>query len=290
MAQNRLAVLIDADNVKATVADRLMQEVAALGTVCTVRIFGDWNSDRLKPWKAPVQRHGMVAVQQFSHARGKNSTDIALVIDAMDLLHEGRMEAFALVSSDSDFTRLAQRLRSSGYTVYGIGEGKSPAVLQAAYSRFMVMDAWTVCASPIAGPGATANAAPAKAAAPKARAVAKPAAALRPTPKPTPSHTPKPGAKAAAKSPARTALASINESTLASILAAFEHCKAQNGEASENAMQERLRQTLADFKPERPLGYTSMSALLSATRLFDLATVKGAPNRKRDHRVTLRAK
>ena len=122
----RIAVLIDADNTSKSDAAALMEEVAKYGVPTVRRAYGDWTSNRLTGWKDQLNRHAIQPIQQFAYTTGKNSTDFALVIDAMDLLYSGNLDAFALVSSDSDFTLLATRLRESGKTVYGLGLRKTP--------------------------------------------------------------------------------------------------------------------------------------------------------------------
>jgi uncharacterized LabA/DUF88 family protein len=133
----RLAVLIDADNTSAKIADGLFEEIAKLGEATVRRLYGDFSSDRMKGWSAVLSKHAITEHQQRSYTSGKNASDIALVIDAMDLLHSGRFEGFCLVSSDSDFTRLASRLREEGVDVYGFGEEKTPESFRMACKRFI---------------------------------------------------------------------------------------------------------------------------------------------------------
>jgi hypothetical protein len=136
----RLAVLIDADNISATHADNLLGEVAKYGTPTVKRAYGDWTTSSLKGWKDVLPRLAIQPMQQFANTAGKNATDSALIIDAMDLLYAGNLDAFALVSSDSDFTRLATRLRESGGTVYGLGMRKTPESFRAACDRFIFLE------------------------------------------------------------------------------------------------------------------------------------------------------
>jgi uncharacterized protein (TIGR00288 family) len=139
-ADVRLAVLIDADNVSASHSAALLAELARYGVPTVKRAYGDWTTQQLAGWKSELARHAIQPVQQFANTVGKNSTDSALIIDAMDLLYSGNLDAFAIVSSDSDFTRLATRLRESGKTVYGLGLRKTPASLQAACDRFIFLE------------------------------------------------------------------------------------------------------------------------------------------------------
>jgi uncharacterized LabA/DUF88 family protein len=136
----RLAVLIDSDNTTASLTTELLEEIAKYGTPTVKRAYGDWTTQHLVAWKEELLRHAIQPVQQFAYTRGKNSTDSALIIDAMDLLYAGNLEGFVIVSSDSDFTRLATRLRESGMTVYGLGRRSTPASFVAACDRFIYLD------------------------------------------------------------------------------------------------------------------------------------------------------
>jgi hypothetical protein len=135
-----LAVLIDADNVAPRHIGALLAEVSKYGDASVRRMYGDWTGQQLKGWKDAVNEHAIQPVQQFAYTAGKNATDSALIIDAMDLLYTGRFDGFCLVSSDSDFTRLASRLRESGATVYGFGERKTPQAFVNACNRFVYLD------------------------------------------------------------------------------------------------------------------------------------------------------
>ena len=136
----RLCVLIDADNVPAGYAEAIFEEIAALGEASVRRIYGDWSAQRLGGWAKKVAALGLVADQQFSNTKGKNASDIGLVIAAMDFLHSGLFDGFVLVSSDSDFTRLAARVREQGLDVYGIGEKKTPEAFRMACKRFIYVE------------------------------------------------------------------------------------------------------------------------------------------------------
>src|SRR5690606_13381897 len=124
--QKNLAVLIDADNASPSIIDGLLAEIAKYGVASVKRIYGDWTSSALGGWKKHLLTHAIHPVQQFAYTRGKNSTDSAMIIDAMDLLYTNRFDGFCIVSSDSDFTRLASRIREAGLTVFGFGERKTP--------------------------------------------------------------------------------------------------------------------------------------------------------------------
>ena len=133
----RLAVLIDADNASARIADGLFEEIAKIGEASVRRIYGDFSSRRSKSWADVLAKHAIIPHQQFAYTTGKNASDITLVIDAMDLLHRGRFDGFCLVSSDSDFTRLAARIREEGVDVFGFGEQKTPESFRQACRRFI---------------------------------------------------------------------------------------------------------------------------------------------------------
>lgn len=143
MASNEndnLAVLIDADNAQASVIHELLAEVSRYGTATVKRAYGDWTTPSLTQWKKVLHEMAIQPIQQFAYTTGKNSTDSALIIDAMDLLHAGGLNGVCLVSSDSDFTRLATRIRESGLVVYGFGERKTPKPFVAACDRFIYSD------------------------------------------------------------------------------------------------------------------------------------------------------
>ncbi len=133
----KLAVLIDADNAQASIVEGLLAEIAKYGTAHAKRIYGDWTLPNLGSWKETLLRHSIQPMQQFRYTKGKNATDGAMMIDAMDLLYSRNFDGFCIVSSDSDFTRLASRLRESGMTVYGFGEQKTPEPFVAACDKFV---------------------------------------------------------------------------------------------------------------------------------------------------------
>jgi uncharacterized protein (TIGR00288 family) len=136
----RIAVLIDADNTSAKYAEAILDELAKYGTPTIKRAYGDFSSSRLQGWTRELNARAIRAMHQNAFTTGKNATDSALIIDAMDLLYAGNVEAFAIVTSDSDFTSLALRLRESGRTVYGLGQKKTPVSLQNACDRFIMLE------------------------------------------------------------------------------------------------------------------------------------------------------
>ena len=136
----RLAVLIDADNASRTAMKDVMAEVAVYGTPTIKRIYGDWTSPNMSTWKSILLECALTPIQQYGYTTGKNSTDSAMIIDAMDLLYSGNCDGFVLVSSDSDFTRLAIRLREAGMKVYGMGEKKTPQPFIVACDKFVYIE------------------------------------------------------------------------------------------------------------------------------------------------------
>lgn len=134
---DKLAVLIDADNAQASIINELLAEVSRYGTATVKRAYGDWTTPNLRGWKEVLHTAAIQPMQQFSYTTGKNATDSSLIIDAMDLLHAGTVNGFCLVSSDSDFTRLATRIREAGLVVYGFGEQKTPQPFVAACVKFI---------------------------------------------------------------------------------------------------------------------------------------------------------
>ncbi len=148
---DKLAVLIDADNAQASVIGDLLREVARYGTATIKRAYGDWTTPHLNSWKETLNSLAIQPIQQFRYTVGKNASDSALIIDAMDLLHGGRVDGFCLVSSDSDFTRLATRVREAGLAVYGFGEKKTPSAFVAACDKFIYTE---ILRAPVAEPAA----------------------------------------------------------------------------------------------------------------------------------------
>lgn len=142
----RLAVLIDADNARANIIEGLLVEVAKFGVASIKRIYGDWTTPNLGQWKSVLLEHSIQPIQQFCYTTGKNATDSAMIIDAMDLLYTNTFDGFCIVSSDSDFTRLASRIRESGKNVYGFGEKKTPRPFITACDRFIYTEILLVSA------------------------------------------------------------------------------------------------------------------------------------------------
>ncbi len=136
----RLAVLIDADNIPFSNVKGMLEEIAKYGTPTFKRIYGDWTKPTISGWKQVLLENAITPVQQYSYTQGKNATDSAMIIDAMDILYSGKVDGFCIVSSDSDFTRLATRLREAGMTVFGIGERKTPKPFIIACDKFIYLE------------------------------------------------------------------------------------------------------------------------------------------------------
>lgn len=144
----RLAVLIDADNAPRTALREIMAEVAVYGAATIKRIYGDWTAPNMGSWKPLLLEHAITPFQQYSYTTGKNATDSAMIIDAMDILYSGNCDGFVLVSSDSDFTRLATRLREAGMKVYGMGEKKTPKPFIVACDKFVYIESLKAAEKP----------------------------------------------------------------------------------------------------------------------------------------------
>lgn len=161
----KLAVLIDADNAQASIIKELLEEIATYGTASVKRAYGDWTTQNLKGWKDMLHMMAIQPIQQFSYTTGKNSTDSSLIIDAMDLLHAQQLDGFCLVSSDSDFTRLATRIREAGLVVYGFGEKKTTKAFVAACDKFIYTEILKPVIAPALASKSTSKDEPEKAAA-----------------------------------------------------------------------------------------------------------------------------
>lgn len=251
--QPRLAVLIDADNAQPSVIEGLLAEVAKYGVASVKRIYGDFTSPRMTQWKAALLRHSISPAQQFAYTSGKNATDSSMIIDAMDLLYTQRFDGFCLVSSDSDFTRLAQRLREEGLTVYGFGEKKTPDAFVRACDKFVYTEVLRKEAAASA-PAKPTTAKPAKKSAP-----AKPASAVV---------------------PAQAASTDVKDKSaeplpLALIRQAIEEASDDNGWAFLGAVGSYLNKIQPDFDP-RLYGHRKLSDLLKHQPKYFAIEERGA--------------
>jgi hypothetical protein len=236
--QRRLAVLIDADNAQPAVIEGLLAEVAKYGVASVKRIYGDFTSNQQSQWKKALLQHSINPVQQFAYTSGKNATDSSLIIDAMDLMYTRRFDGFCLVSSDSDFTRLAQRLREEGLTVYGFGERKTPDAFVQACDKFIYTEVLRA-EEPRPAPPAK------KAAKVATRKVATPAG------KPAPPAAPAPAAKPAGPLPLPVEL----------VRQAIEEASDEQGFAHLGSVGSYLNKIRPDFDP-RLYGQKKLSDLL----------------------------
>lgn len=150
-SSNKLAVLIDGDNIPSRYVKDMMEEITKYGTPTVKRIYGDWTKPHLAKWKALLLENAINPIQQYSYTTGKNATDSAMIIDAMDILYSEKVDGFCLVSSDSDFTKLATRIREAGLVVYGIGERKTPEPFIVACDKFIYLEVLAQSASPSKG-------------------------------------------------------------------------------------------------------------------------------------------
>jgi len=149
--QQKFAVLIDGDNAKASLLTQILAEVSKAGLITIKRIYGDWTTTNMNQWKESLHKHAIQPMQQFMYTTGKNATDSAMIIDAMDLLHSNDVQGFCIVSSDSDYTRLATRIRENGLFVIGVGEGKTPKAFVNACNQFIYCENLAVAGEPQKG-------------------------------------------------------------------------------------------------------------------------------------------
>jgi uncharacterized LabA/DUF88 family protein len=227
----RLAVLIDADNAQASITEGLLAEVAKYGTAHVKRAYGDWTAPNLRGWKDQLLAQSIQPIQQFAYTTGKNATDSAMVIDAMDLLYSGRLDGFCIVSSDSDFTRLAARLRESGMTVYGFGERKTPKPFVAACDKFLYIENLRFADEDAASDV--------------------------------------PGAKSAKPKPATAAQLKGNTELVSLLRNAVEGASDDDGWAPLSSVGNIITNQRPDFD-SRSYGYGKLSDLITATSLFEI--------------------
>jgi uncharacterized LabA/DUF88 family protein len=232
LAQKKLAVLIDAENAQPAIIGALLDEIATYGIASVKRAYGNWTSQTLQPWKETLLSYSIQPIQQFNYTTGKNATDSALIIDAMDLLYTGKFDGFCIVSSDSDFTRLASRIRESGLTVYGFGERRTPKPFVQACDRFIFTDILGKPEPPAAEQRAEA----------------------------TPSTQ---------KTPAESRKLQENKNLVNLLKSAAESCSDEDGWAYLSDVMNNILQKKPDFDP-RSYGYKKLKDLVAETRLFDI--------------------
>lgn len=248
----RIALLIDADNAQASKIDLILNELSAYGETSIRRAYGNWNKPNLKSWAALLHAQAIRPVQQFDYSRGKNASDMAMVVDAMALLYNDQPEAFGIVSSDADFTPLVMHLREKGAAVYGFGDAKTPEAFRTACTRFLFLDQLSVPDDV----RTDVPAAPAKS--PARRAAVK-----------TPARTPTTSAQKAEPAPARKTTSELRQdaSLVRLLRGAVQRAADEDGWAKVGQLGQQIaNQSSFD---SRNYGYASLTKLLSASELFD---------------------
>ncbi len=269
-SDSRFAVLIDADNVSVKYIKIILDEISKDGIATYKRIYGDWTNPSLISWKSTLLDNSIIPIQQYSYTTGKNSTDSAMIIDAMDILYSGRVEGFCLVSSDSDFTRLAARLRESGMTVIGMGESKTPNSFIAACNKFKYLDILS----------AADEEEPEEAAAPKAEPVKKAAQPKKAAPKAA--KKPKEEPKAEKEKPAETKKQqekAIEEprTSLRTIRRSLRTIVRENSDEDNWMMVSQVGNLLDKRYPDfdvRNFGFSKLTPFLESLDLFEIKDLK----------------
>ena len=273
----RLAVLIDADNASRTAMRDVMAEIAVYGTPTVKRIYGDWTTPNMASWKPILLENAITPIQQYSYTTGKNATDSAMIIDAMDILYTGSCDGFVLVSSDSDFTRLAIRLREAGKKVIGMGEKKTPNPFIVACDKFIYIEviraeakaALATAEQEAAAPAAESAPAPAKAepAPPKAETAKggkksrKKAAEPAPVPAPEPEPEPQPAPASAQKK--------VPKEVVHLIADAMDMIADEDGYAFMGELGNLLIRQQPDFDP-RNYGFSKLTQLIKSIDRFEV--------------------
>lgn len=269
-SDSRFAVLIDADNVSVKYIKIILDEISKDGIATYKRIYGDWTNPSLISWKSTLLDNSIIPIQQYSYTTGKNSTDSAMIIDAMDILYSGRVEGFCLVSSDSDFTRLAARLRESGMTVIGMGESKTPNSFIAACNKFKYLDILSAADEEELEEAAAPKAEPVKKAAQPKKAAPKAAKKLKEEPKAEkekPAETKKQQEKAIEEP--RTSLRTIRRS-LRTIVR-------ENSDEDNWMMVSQVGNLLDKRYPDfdvRNFGFSKLTPFLESLDLFEIKDLK----------------
>ena len=269
-SDSRFAVLIDADNVSVKYIKIILDEISKDGIATYKRIYGDWTNPSLISWKSTLLDNSIIPIQQYSYTTGKNSTDSAMIIDAMDILYSGRVEGFCLVSSDSDFTRLAARLRESGMTVIGMGESKTPNSFIAPCNKSNYLDI----------PPAADEEEPEEAAAPKAEPVKKAAQPKKAAPKAA--KKPKEEPKAEKEKPAETKKQqekAIEEprTSLRTIRRSLRTIVRENSDEDNWMMVSQVGNLLDKRYPDfdvRNFGFSKLTPFLESLDLFEIKDLK----------------
>lgn len=259
----RLAVLIDADNVPRSSMKAIMEEAAIYGTPTIKRIYGDWTSPNVGAWKNALLENAVTPIQQYSYTTGKNSTDSAMIIDAMDILYEGKTDGFCIVSSDSDFTRLAIRLREAGMKVIGMGEQKTPVAFRVACDKFIYIEVIRAAQQDRE-----------KASQPAKKAESKGAKKTRSKTRTEPARSGGKAAASAAEADANAAAAperrvGVPEETLQLIIHSVSDIADEDGWASMGELGTLLLKKQPDFDP-RNFGFTKLTPLIRSLSRFEV--------------------
>ena len=269
-SDNRFAVLIDADNVSVKYIKIILDEISKDGIATYKRIYGDWTNPSLISWKSTLLDNSIIPVQQYSYTTGKNSTDSAMIIDAMDILYSGRVEGFCLVSSDSDFTRLAARLRESGMTVIGMGESKTPNSFIAACNKFKYLDILSA-ADEAEAEEAAPKAEPAKKPAAQPKKTAQKAAAKKPKEEPKAEKEPKPA------EPKKQQEKAIEEprTSLRTIRRALRTIVRENSDEDNWIMVSQVGNLLDKrYTDVRNFGFSKLTPFLESLDMFEIKDMK----------------
>jgi uncharacterized protein (TIGR00288 family) len=299
--QKKIAVLIDADNAQHSRIKAVLAEISTHGHIITKRAYGDWSSSNLKSWKTILNEYSIQPVQQFAYTTGKNSTDASMIIDAMDLLYTGKYDSFVLVSSDSDFTKLASRLREAEKFVFGVGEAKTPAAFRNACDDFILVEnleretlsvdelirrprgvaarsALGKVAAPVAITSATTNSAiTTNAASTAPNAAAPTAAAAAESPKPNARGKSSRTGKKSAASKQRQIVpgASAIEEVIELLDIASQKYADEDGWTNVAAAGTYIKRSMPDFDP-RTYGFMKLSDLISSmTEIYDIKRLSG---------------
>ena len=262
----RLAVLIDADNAPRTALRDIMAEAAVYGTPTVKRIYGDWTTPNMASWKPLLLEHAITPIQQYSYTTGKNATDSAMIIDAMDLLYSGRCDGFVLVSSDSDFTRLATRLREAGMKVYGMGEKKTPLPFIVACDKFIYIEVIRA-----AGEKARQEALVASVPEPEPAPEPERDSPAQPAKRPAKKATKKKAASAQSAPPEPEEIAGVPRAVVDLIADSLESIADEDGYGFMGKLGNLLLKKQPDFDP-RNYGYSKLTQLVKALDRFEVVS------------------
>lgn len=268
--ESKIALLIDADNCPASKADEILDELAKFGVINIRRAYGNWKSPNLKSWEAVLHEYAIQPVQQFAYTKGKNATDSAMIVDAMDLLYTQRLEAFGLASSDSDFTPLVMRIRASGLKVFGFGEAKTPQPFVSACSRFLYLESLGAFREVVPSNGDDGSPATVELAERKPAAATPASEAPATKPAPTQAGTTNGGSTPARPVGTRRTPAELRSDTrLVSLLRkSVEAAADEEGWAHLGAVGQHISQR--ESFDSRNLGYAKLSDLFQAIGLFEI--------------------